>query len=357
MSAHLAAKVSVSHDQQADPSRLAAIYDDMAAKFQRHGLTLPAVQAMRQYFTNLEGTGPPAPLDYEQFVPPLPENAVRLCVVFFQETNRRLMELVHEAAQEIMAALPAGARFHLNRPSHYHITVFMTSQPHTLRPDPFVPGGGLPVERGAEETAAAARPNPATLLQEVAEMRSLAASSAAPHLEVGRRRRRKGWLGRGLAQHGMRGCPEALSALPLADPAGIVAAHRQAAPGVAMDLDASVHRLLMADSGTLLLCSVDRSGNLARLRARLRASFPGAPSTQSSIMHASIGRILSTEQLTVAEIERVQAACDRWSEQLRGMQFDPEVLYHICERTFTTVEGPRIPLPFQQNGKLQSATR
>ncbi len=59
MSAHLAAKVSVSHDQQADPSRLAAIYDDMAAKFQRHGLTIPAVQAVRQYFTNLEGTGKP----------------------------------------------------------------------------------------------------------------------------------------------------------------------------------------------------------------------------------------------------------------------------------------------------------
>ena len=62
----------------------------------------------------------------------------------------------------------------------------------------------------------------------------------------------------------------------------------------------------MADSGTLLLCSVDRSGNLAPLRARLKAAFPGAPSTQGSIMHASIGRILSTEQLTVAEIERVQ---------------------------------------------------
>ncbi len=67
-----------------------------------------------------------------------------------------------------------------------------------------------------------------------------------------------------------------------------------------------VHRLLLADSGTLLLCSVDRSGNLAKLRARLRASFPGAPSTQSSIMHASIARLLSTEQLTVAQIERVQ---------------------------------------------------
>lgn len=57
MSAHLKAKVAVSADQQADPRRLAAVYDDMAAKFARHGLTLPAVEAMRQYFANLEGAG------------------------------------------------------------------------------------------------------------------------------------------------------------------------------------------------------------------------------------------------------------------------------------------------------------
>ena len=29
------------------------------------------------------------------------------------------------------------------------------------------------------------------------------------------------------------------------------------------------------------------------------------------------------------------------------MHFDPAALYHICENTFTPVEGPRIPLPFQ----------
>ena len=60
---------------------------------------------------------------------------------------------------------PAGTKFHLNRPSHYHITVFMTSQPHTLRPDPFTPGGGLPAGVPAEEQAAAARPDPDTLLR------------------------------------------------------------------------------------------------------------------------------------------------------------------------------------------------
>jgi hypothetical protein len=30
------------------------------------------------------------------------------------------------------------------------------------------------------------------------------------------------------------------------------------------------------------------------------------------------------------------------------MQFDADALHHVCEQTFTTVEGPRIPLAFQR---------
>ena len=48
---------AVSEAQQADPRLLAAVYDDMAEKFQQHGLNLPAVEAMQQYFEKLEGEG------------------------------------------------------------------------------------------------------------------------------------------------------------------------------------------------------------------------------------------------------------------------------------------------------------
>lgn len=52
----------------------------------------------------------------------------------------------------------AGAQFHVNRPSHYHLTVYMSSQPHTLRPDPFNPAsGGLPLDAPPREQAEAAR--------------------------------------------------------------------------------------------------------------------------------------------------------------------------------------------------------
>ena len=53
--------------------------------------------------------GEASPLEYSSFPVPLPPGAVRLGVVFFQESNRRLAQLVHEAAREVVAALPQGA--------------------------------------------------------------------------------------------------------------------------------------------------------------------------------------------------------------------------------------------------------
>jgi hypothetical protein len=86
----------------------------------------------------------------------------------------------------------------------------MTSQPHTLRPDPFDPAaGGLRLDGTPHEQAESARPNPQTLGREVEAFRSAAAATPAPRFEV--------------------------------------------------------HRLLMADSGTLLLCSVDHTGHLAQV--------------------------------------------------------------------------------------------
>ncbi|KAI7843732.1 hypothetical protein COHA_002630 [Chlorella ohadii] len=299
MSANLAAKVAVSEAQQSDPRLLAAVYDDMAAKFAEHGLNLPAVAAMQQYFENLEGEGEAQPLEYSRFPVPLPPGAVRLGVVFFQEFNRELADMVYQAAQEVVAALPPGCKFHVNKPSHYHITVYMTSQPHTLRPNPFDPAaGGLP-DGTAEEQAAAAQPDPENLKREIEAFRVAAAGTDAPRFEV--------------------------------------------------------HRLLMADSGTLLLCSVDHTGHLAQLRKRLRHAFPGGPPKQSTIVHASIARVLTPSQLSKEHIAAVQEVCDRWSGRLRGQRFDPDRISFIqakalgCEQTFTTVEGPRVPLPFKRS--------
>lgn len=291
MSAALKAKVAVSDADQADPGRMASVYDSMAAKFAASGLSLPAVHAVRQYFTNLSGPGPAEALHYGSFPTPLPPNAVRLCVIFFQQANPHLASLVHQAAQEVMQALPPGTKVHVSDPGHYHITTYMTSQPHTIRPNPFDPGAALPETLTPDELMVRAAPDPAIVQREVEIMRKEASITPAPRFKV--------------------------------------------------------HRLLLADSGTLLLCSVDVSGVMAGLRRRLRDAFPGGPPRQSTIFHASLARIVSPEELSPQTVARVQAVCDGWSERLRGMEFRASALHHVIEEVFTTVEGPVVRLPFQ----------
>lgn len=192
------------------------------------------------------------------------------------------------------------------------------------------------------------------------------------------------------------GCPYVAPSLLQPDPATLereVSAYRSAAASTSAPRF-EVHRLVMADSGTLLLCSVDHSGHLAALRRRLRAAFPGGPPKQSTIVHASIARLLTPEQLTTEQITRVQvgmprmwvaggpcgsyaaaaelggvgaapivpvqggwrsllgpnrcstaafpdlqpqAVCDAWSERLRGQRFNPERIYHIQARALGCV--------------------
>ena len=52
----------------------------------------------------------------------------------------------------------------------------------------------------------------------------------------------------------------------------------------------------------------------------------GAAASQSSILHVTLGRVLEARQLTRSEIRAIQAACEHWSEQLRGQSFVPASL-------------------------------
>lgn len=138
-----------------------------------------------------------------------------------------------------------------------------------------------------------------------------------------------------------------------------------------------MHRLVLADSGTLLLCSLDRTGHLAAVRRKLRAAFPGGPPKQSTIavrgwrgrlicklrfrlccprwnatlsmlcpkptllvQHASIARLLTPQQLSAEQIARVQAVCDNWSKKLRGQRFKPSCLHHVQACALGCVRWP-----------------
>lgn len=81
-----------------------------------------------------------------------------------------------------------------------------------------------------------------------------------------------------------------------------------------------VHRVLLADSGTLLVCLTDSNGQLTQLRGCLREAFPGAPNRQTQIVHVSVLRLLTAEQLSTDDRHTLQAVCDAFSLKLKGMQ-------------------------------------
>lgn len=191
----------------------------------------------------------------------------------------------------LVSMLP-GTAFHRNDAEHFHVTVFMTSQPHTLRPDPFHAGWTQPAAPPSDW----ASPPAGVVEREVAAMREAVADLAPPRF--------------------------------------------------------SVHRLLLADSGTLLLTSVETGGStLAALRRRLRAAFPGAPTTQSTIIHMSVGRVLTPRPLGAEAVAAAARACDAWTDRLAGRAWTAAGVTHVQENIFTTVEGPTVFLPFRAEGQ------
>ena len=98
---------SDSHCLQADRTKMASVYDSMAATFLKDGLNLAAIMAIRQFYGDLEAQ--PEPLYYEHFPTPLQQGAVRL-VVFRPVPEDPLVQLAYNACQSVLGALPPGAK-------------------------------------------------------------------------------------------------------------------------------------------------------------------------------------------------------------------------------------------------------
>jgi hypothetical protein len=289
MAAALAVKVVLSATAQADPAALAAAYDAMAARFAAAGLDAAAVAATARYF---DFAAPRRALLYSRFPAPLPPAAVRLGAIFLQRSDPALAAAAAAAAADVAAALPAGADVAVGKAEHLHVTVFMASHPTALRSDALAPAGAdFDLEDGGDAAAVLARARPAAgyVVREVAAMRAAATGGPPPRLRV--------------------------------------------------------HRVVLAESGTLLLCCVDADGAGAALRARLRAALPGAPPRQPTIWHASLARVLGTAPLRPADAAAAGAACARWTARLAGTELAPRAMAHVCEERFGTVEGEHVELP------------
>ncbi|KAK9836685.1 hypothetical protein WJX74_006002 [Apatococcus lobatus] len=229
----------------------------------------------------------PSPHRYVDFpAPQLQALDVRLLAFLIAE-NQQLADMAVSATKAIFEALPAGMQVHMGQPMDLHMTVFMTSHPFDVRRNPFTSPSGLP----AEWSAAASQANAD---RERAAVQQLIVNAHPPQLQV--------------------------------------------------------EQIVLANSGTLLLCFSDFTSHLQRLRAALRQAFPGAPSKQSSICHVTLGRILSLQQLHPEQAASVHARCQEWSCKLHGMRYNPTHVWHILEETFTKVDGHRQKVIFGSKG-------
>lgn len=108
----------------------------------------------------------------------------------------------------------------------------------------------------------------------------------------------------------------------------------------------TLHKALMAETGTLLVTWVDPSGGISELRRNLVNSFPGKPISQAKIIHTSVLRVLSPDAIDELTINRISKVCDDWSTFWKNKLFHPRDTWFVFEETFSIINGPRVSMPF-----------
>ncbi|CAL8467549.1 g7087 [Coccomyxa elongata] len=282
--------MSISHLSEVE--RWLDSYNTMATDFREHGLNIDFIRELRPNH-DTSALGSP-PLTYSTIPSPLTERAVRLCVLPLEDAA----DVVHSAVQvtqAIKALLPAGTQAYANAPERLHITVFHMSRPDDPRPSSMT----------AHDDALTAVP--------ISSRRGPTDEEVAHELVA------------------MRSIIEHMPPLEHLEVSSVV----------------------LADTGTLLLCSIDRRADISRLRQSLRAAFPGAPRKQTNIIHTTLLRILSPEQLPPASIAAIQNECIQWTERLRGTRLSIKKAWYIIENVFSTIEGEQTEIVFGSAAAVQ----
>lgn len=261
---------------------LAATYEALSAKYLDQGIDSAAVLKFRSRCT-IEGSRA-YPLRYDELQPPYPLGAVRLAVLPIRPASAQ-QSAICSAADSILSAIVQESSFasYVNSPDHWHVTLFHSARLGDARPDALVSGGGINSALGGPSD----QPPPDSL-QLTAEV---AAFEACLH------------------QH------DAFSL--------------------------QVHSVIMADSGTVLLCCLDATGKVDAMRAALRKALPDAPAQQTSILHITLARLAggAAGASDASSRAAVTAACERATELLRGEKFNVIEVIHVVEETFSTVQG------------------
>ncbi|CAD7697804.1 unnamed protein product [Ostreobium quekettii] len=271
-----------------EAARLQQEYECMATKFVKDGINMEHIASTAEFYGASDTEqGKLRPLPYSRLPRPLPDAAVRLLVIPL--LDQQLVVKADQLCKDVVSKLPEDVQVYFNKGEKLHITQFHASRPEDVRPNAFDPSGGCDLAVANHE-----RPGPAQayLPLELEAMEHIVNTTPRPTL-----------------------VPE---------------------------------RVLMSDTGTLLLTWVDRSGNIDRLRSALRSCFPGSPPKQTGIIHTTLCRVVAGGPFNAATRKAVAEECDKWTGLLKGHVFQPSVAWYVLEELYSNCVGPTTPLEFMQ---------
>jgi hypothetical protein len=108
-------------------------------------------------------------------------------------------------------------------------------------------------------------------------------------------------------------------------------------------------RFVFTETGTLLMTWTDQSGQVEELRRKCKQQFPGSLNIkQSSILHTSMLRLLSTQPLDDYIREKIVETCEKWTEKVKGNMWEADRMWYVLESEFSTIVGEREDMPFMQ---------
>ncbi|CAL5222478.1 g4850 [Coccomyxa viridis] len=264
--------------EEQDLERVLKQYDKIAASFAESGLDLEAIAEVRpRYAITDKGTWPHTMGNLPE---PLPDGSSRLCVLPLSHSPGHVAA-ISDIVKSIRDLLPPRTDVFCNPAELLHITLFHCSHPHDPRPQSLNRDESFTIAKQPPSQRRA--PTRAEIDAEIALMPKILGDRAV-------------------------------------DPVKVVS-------------------IQMAGSGVLLMLSADYSGSIHGIRSRFQACVPGCPTKQTNIVHSSLMRILTPEQLSLATRQAIQQRCQDWTEHMRGTQLNLPEAWYIVEEDYANIRG------------------
>jgi|APGre2960657444_1045066.scaffolds.fasta_scaffold01575_7 hypothetical protein len=118
--------------------------------------------------------------------------------------------------------------------------------------------------------------------------------------------------------------------------------HARAVVGSTPAFSLTVDRLLLTDTGVLVLLYQTEDAGPLLLRERLMSAFGDSPQKQTTLLHSSLLRLLAVP--APEEVLLLRRSLEQTSREIRGAQVPFTSLWYVTERALP-IEGDVVELP------------